>query len=236
MEFHDDFDSRLAAAVRPMVTDTVPVEAVLAGDRLERRGGVSLAPVAAVAAVVLVGAAAVAVPRLAGPASVVQPSAAATVDEASLAAVPHVRTADGIALVERSGGSVRLVLVRDDGKRVVLASKVEAAPAQNSSFVSGTIVECPAAAGFSQHYYDFGQANNRPANSAVTLEGVTGAGAYRNGLYLAAITSDPTVGDWMVWVGAKGGVGTGAASNSFAKLQLPGYGAVSDAGCYYNPK
>jgi hypothetical protein len=232
MEFHDDFDSRLAAAVRPMVTDTVPVEAVLAGDRLERRGGVSLAPVVAVAAIVVVGAAAVAVPRLAGPASVVQPSAVAHVDEASLAAVPHVPTADGIALVERSGGSVRLVLVRDDGKRIVLASKVEAAPAKNSSFVSGTIVECPASTGLTQRYYDFGQANY-VSSTTVTFEGVTGVGAYRNGLYVAAITSDPTNRTWGVWIGEKGNKGVGGEPAAFDNL--PSYGAVSDAGCYYDP-
>ena len=232
MEFHDDFDGRLAAAVSPMVTDAVSADDVRAGALIERRRGVPAGPVVAAAAVLAVGAAAVAVPRLAGPGSVAPPPPSTGMDEASLASVPHVRTADGVVLAERSGGTIRLVLVRDDGQRLVLASKVQAAPAANSSYVSGTIVECPASTGLAQRYYNFGQVNNVPTSAAVTLEGVTGSGAYRNGLYLAAITSDPTIREWRTWIGGKD-EGTGGSPQAFATL--PSYGAVSAAGCYFDP-
>ncbi len=229
--FHDDFDARLAAAVSPLITHAISGEDVRAGDLLERRAAPLLAPVVAVVALCALGAAAVAVPRLAGPGAPVQQSPATSIDEASLAAVPHVRTADGIALVERTGDSIRLVLRRDNGQSVVLASKVEASPSAKDSYISGTIVECPASTGLAQRYYDFGQANH-VSSPTFTFEGITAVGAYRNGLYVVAITSDPTVSDWRAWIGYKGGSGTGGAPESFAKL--PSYGAVSDAGCYYS--
>lgn len=230
--FHDDFDARLAAAVSPLITHAVSGEDVRAGDLLERHAAPSLAPVVAVVAVCALGVAAVAIPRLAGPGAPVQQSPSISIDGASLEAVPHVRTADGIALVERTGDSIRLVLRRDNGKSVVLASRVEALPSANSAYVSGTIVECPVSTGLTQRYYDFGQASDVLSSPTLTFEGITAVGAYRNGLYVVAITSDPTVSDWRAWIGPKGDKGTGGAPESFAKLSS--YGAVSDAGCYYS--
>jgi len=221
MQFHDDFDARFAAAVDPIVAHVLSDDAVRAADLLERRAGPSLVPMLAVAAAVTLGAAAVVAPRLAAPGAVVQPSTATSVDDASLAAVPDVRTADGIALVERTG----------DGIRLVLAAKVEAFP-PGSSYISGTIVECPASTGLTQRYYDFGQVNS-VSSPQVTFEGITAVGAFRNDLYLAAITSDPTASTWRVWIGEKGSAGTGGAPDTFAKL--PSYGVLSSAGCYYDP-
>ncbi len=232
-QFHDDFDARLTAAVSPLVADTVSGDDVRAADLLGRQAGPALAPIVAVAAVVALGVAAVAVPRWAGPGSAVQPSPAASAEDAPLAAVPHVQTADGVALVERTADGIRLVLRRDDGKSVVLASKVETVPSANDSFISGTIVECPASTGLIQRYYAFGQANH-VSSPTLTFEGITAVGAYRNGLYVVAITSDPTVSDWMAWIGPKGSQGTGGAPESFA--ELPSFGVVSDAGCYYSAK
>lgn len=237
--FHDDFDSRLAAAVSPLITHAVSDEDVRAGDVLKGHATHSLAPVVAVVAVCALGAALVAVPRLAGPGSPIQLFPATSNDDASLAAVPHVQTADGTALVERTGDSIRLVLRRDNGESVVLASLVEASPSANDSYLSGHIVECPASTGLAQRYYEFGQANHVPSTK-FTFEGITAVGAYRNGLYVVAITSDPTVSDWWAWLGPKGGEGfsggpgTGGGPEYFAKL--PSYGAVSDAGCYYSAK
>lgn len=232
MEFRDDMEGRLAAALRTMVTEAVSADDVRAGELIERRRGLPAGPAIAVAAVLAVGAAAIALPRLAGPGSAAPSPPSAGVDEASLASVPHVRTADGIVLVERSGSVISLVLLRDDGQRLVLASKVEAEPPANSSYVSGTIVECPASTGLAQRYYNFGQVNNVPGSAAVTLEGVTGSGEYRNGLYLAAITSDPTISEWRTWIGGRD-QGTGGSPRAFATL--PSDGAVSPAGCYYDP-
>lgn len=230
--FHDDFDSRLAAAVSPLITHAVSDEDVRAGDLLKRHAAHSVAPVVAVVAVFALGAAVVGVPRLAGPGSPIEQPPATSIDEASLAAVPHVQTADGIALVERTGDSIRLVLRRDNGESVVLASLVEASPSANDSYISGHIVECPASTGLAQRYYNFGQANH-VSSPTLTFEGITAVGAYRNGLYVVAITSDPSVSDWRSWIGPKGGKGTGGSAESFAKLRSDG--AVSDAGCHYSP-
>jgi hypothetical protein len=158
MNPNDDFDGRLAAAVRPLVTEPVSGDAVRAGTLSPRHTHLALAStLAAVALVVaVVGAAALAAPRLAGSGAALQPSAGATIDGASLASVAHVKTSDGTVLVERAGGSIRLVLVRANGERIVLASKVEAVPSANDSFVSGTTVECPASTGLTQRYYVIG--------------------------------------------------------------------------------
>jgi hypothetical protein len=226
---HDDFDGRLTAAVSPLITRAVSDEDVRAGDLLQRHAAASLAPVVAFVAVCALGAAVVAGPRLAGPGSAIQQSPVTSSDEASLAAVPHVQTADGIALVERTGDSIRLVLRRDNGERVVLASLVEASPSADASYISGHIVECPASTGLAQRYYNFGQANH-VSSPKMTFDGITAVGEYRNGLYVVAITSDPTVSEWRSWLGPN--KGTGGAAASFAKLRS--YGALSEAGCYYS--
>jgi hypothetical protein len=229
--FHDDFDARLAAAVSPLITHPVSDEDVRAGDLLQRHAAPSLAPVAAVVAVCALGAAVVAGPRLVGLGSAIPQSPTTSSEDASLAGVPHVQTTDGIALVERKGDSIRLVLRRDTGESVVLASLVEAAPSAQDSYISGHIVECPASTGLTQRYYNFGQANH-VSSPKMTFDGITAVGEYRNGLYVVAITSDPTVSEWRTWLGPKGGKGTGGSAESFAKL--PSYGAVSGAGCYYS--
>jgi hypothetical protein len=134
--------------------------------------------------------------------------------------------------VERVGASIRLVLRRDSGERIVLASKVEQAPAQDSSFISGTDVLCPSSTGLKQQAYVFGQATNF-ARSTFTFEGITAVGSYRNSLYLVAIASDPTATTWRAWIGEKGGTGVGGGPEAFG--QLPLRGVLSDAGCFVDP-
>jgi hypothetical protein len=229
VQVHDDFDARLAAAVGPLVANPITDEAVRAGATLERQPSMSFAPVVAVAAVVALGAAAVAVPRLAGPAAVVQSPAAPSVIVDALANVPHVLTPDGNVSVERAGASIRLVLLRDSGERIVLATKVEAVPSQDSSFISVTDVLCPAPTGLKQQAYAFGQANN-VASSGFVFEGISAVGSFRGNLYLVAITSDPTATTWRAWIDEKGGTGVGGGPESFGRLPLTGI--LSDAGCF----
>ena len=229
VQIHDDFDARLAAAVGPLVAQPISAEVVRAGATLERQPSMSLVPAAVVVAVVALGAATVAMPRLAGPAAVVQPSAMPSVSVDALANVPHVRTADGTVFVERAGASIRLVLKRDSGERIVLASKTAAVPSQDSSFISGTDVLCPQSTGLKQQAYVFGQATN-VASSEFTFEGITAVGSYRSELYVVAITSDPAASAWRAWIGEKGGTGVGGGPGTFGRL--PNDGVLSDTGCH----
>jgi hypothetical protein len=143
----------------------------------------------------------------------------------------EILVADGVVDIQGSedGTHLELVLVKEGGATIVLASIPEKTPNQAGSFGSIHTVDCPPSTGVTQRYYIVGQQTYE--SGPVRIEGLKGIAAQMtNGLYLIAITSDPLPpGAWTVFIAdqqAGGGLGS-------SLLDLPNSGHRTDAGCFY---
>jgi hypothetical protein len=243
----DEFDLRLRQAIKPLVTEIIPLSVVQRADRSTwRRPAFGAALPAALAFVIVVALAGgvallrVSAPSGPGPSSSLLIGAAASHSPlGSGASSPAlgagsggatVVTPDGEAHVRTSadGAHLELVLDKPDGTSSVLVSIPERTFNPKGSYVSVHVVDCAPSTGLKQQYYIVGQTTTR---GTVTLHGIAGtATAIVGGHYLIAIVaSSIPSGRWTF------DLGTESTAFGFGGtiINLPTYGQKSAAGCYF---